>query len=659
MVVDAEEEIVDRQRQQQPYVYELRSINLSSLPSAEAASLLDFFALFLNSLSEPITFSIVEDERKVYAGDTTWSIAYKRYFLSSQVEISSLLTQLVGGEERVVRVGSVPRLEILHDSGTFLVDSQSSFVSVYNVTRLSGKMSAGFLSSIYSIAQETKIEIVPIEMYRAKKLAKGRLRSVAARMIERQGRLEDPELEAEFSRSRNVASEIAASNQRLFKLRMNIVIRARTDRELQEKRKLLHQICGGIVEEIDSPMWVQLPLYTGVGPKWATGRFFVMPTESVVVFFPVAGLDVTDPSGTFLGRNLQTGNAILYDVFEKENYNVAIMGESGFGKSTFIKSFFSRMALQYPELSMFVFDSIAKTEYALGPDGKYESSFAGLTGCHVHRYLVDDKSRGAGLDPFSIFPDKNRAAEFVASLAKIEEGTEMWDDLSNTSRGCSNVEDLISGSPPSLKKRLEAVVQPFGFLFRKAGGEEKQMPFYERMVFVLNDIQSKKLRDAAAFLTFSAVWERIIKKELPVKRKKVIIIDEGWALVEKDPSTGKSYFPMAVEYVPEIARTARHYNCSFAIATQLVTDFFGRAGEYGPGRPMVESCATKIILKQDDAASKAIREALLISPQDERFILNAKIGEGLLVTHEGHLRFYNQLGHSEETIFSTSPKEQQ
>jgi hypothetical protein len=117
MVVDNEqEEIVGGQ----PYVYELRSINLSSLPSAEAASLLDFFALFLNSLSEPITFSIVEDERKVYAGDTTWSIAYKRYFISSQVEIGGLLTQLVGGEERVVRVGSVPRLEILHDSGTRL-----------------------------------------------------------------------------------------------------------------------------------------------------------------------------------------------------------------------------------------------------------------------------------------------------------------------------------------------------------------------------------------------------------------------------------------------------------------------------------------------------------------------------------------------------------
>ena len=430
------------------------------------------------------------------------------------------------------------------------------------------------------------------------------------------------------------------------------MIRARTDRELQEKRKLLHQICGGIVEEIDSPMWVQLPLYTGLGPKWATGRFFVMPTESVVVFFPFAGLDVIDPSGTFLGRNLQTGNAILYDVFEKENYNVAIMGQSGFGKSTFIKSFFSRMALQYPELAMFVFDSIAKTEYALGPDGKYESSFAGLTGCQVHSY-----TGSSGLDPFSIFPDKNRGTEFVASIAKIEEGTEMWDDLSNTAKGCSSVKDLISASPPLLKKRLEATVQPYEFLF--GGGEPSStMPFYERMVFVLNDIQSKKLRDAAAFLTFSAVWERIVKKQLPVKQKKVIVIDEGWALVEKDPSTGKSYFPMAVEYVPEIARTARHYNCSFVIATQLVTDFFGRAGDYGPGRPMVESCATKIILKQDDAASKAIREAFLISPQDERFILNAKIGEGLLVTHDGHLRFYNQLGHSEETMFTTSPKDQ-
>jgi hypothetical protein len=45
------------------------------------------------------------------------------------------------------------------------------------------------------------------------------------------------------------------------------------------------------------------------------------------------------------------------------------------------------------------------------------------------------------------------------------------------------------------------------------------------------------------------------------------VIDEGWSLVEINPRTGRPYFPLAVEYVPEIVRTGRHYNTAFVVAT--------------------------------------------------------------------------------------------
>ena len=81
-----------------------------------------------------------------------------------------------------------------------------------------------------------------------------------------------------------------------------------------------------MVGQIDSPAYLQEALLTGVGPKYATGRWFFITTSGALSLFPFCGLDVVDPSGVFLGQNLQTGNAILYDVFEKENYNVAVMG---------------------------------------------------------------------------------------------------------------------------------------------------------------------------------------------------------------------------------------------------------------------------------------------------------------------------------------------
>ena len=69
-----------------------------------------------------------------------------------------------------------------------------------------------------------------------------------------------------------------------------------------------------------------------------------------------------------------------------------------------MKTYLGRMLNQDPDMMVFLFDSIVRPEYALGPDGRYETSFAGITGCKVHRFGGD---KGAGLDPFAIFPSKS------------------------------------------------------------------------------------------------------------------------------------------------------------------------------------------------------------------------------------------------------------
>ena len=72
---------------------------------------------------------------------------------------------------------------------------------------------------------------------------------------------------------------------------------------------------------------------------------------------------------------------------------------------------------------------------------------------------------------------------------------------------------------------------------------------------------------------------------------------------------------------------------------------------------MVESCATKVVLKQDQAASATLKEAFNLSGVEERFVTNAKIGQGLLLTQEGHLPFHVFLSDLEQRLFTTRPKE--
>jgi hypothetical protein len=625
--------------------YELRPVNLFNLPEEQAASVLDHFIQFLRSLNDRIVFRIVEDTRKLNAGDEEYVIPYKRYFVCSHSDLDTVLPFL---ETRFSRAESISEPKLLSATSRCLYD-EGGVARVLNITRLGGAAHPGFLTSIYPMAHEVRVEIVPLDPDDARKEARAHTLSMGSRVTLRQGegRYVDPEDQIEFQRAQRSAELIAEGKEKLVKIKVVIVLRGRTRAELQEKEARLRQVLRGLVGEVDSPRWLQLSLYTDEGPEWARGRHFFLPTSSAATFFPFAGLDVVDRDGVFLGKNLQTGNAILYDIFEKENYNLAIIGESGYGKSTLIKTLMSRMLSQNEGMAMFVFDSVTKPEYAVGPDGTYENSFAGLTKSVVHRFRED---QGAGLDPFKVFGDSRRASRFIASIIGVEDEPDLLADLYLAGQKSNGVGELVTGAREPLLKRLEANLPPYRFLF------DGDMKIYNKMVFVLNDIRNPEIRDAAAFLSFSAIW-RLVRDKMPVSMKKAIVVDEGWSLVEKNPSTGRPYFPLAVEYVPEIARTGRHYNCSFTICTQLVSDFMGREGEYGPGRPMVESCATKIILKQDQAAAPMLTEALSLSREEEKFILNADVGKGILATQEGKLFFYNMLSSSEKKLFTTRPSE--
>ncbi len=65
----------------------------------------------------------------------------------------------------------------------------------------------------------------------------------------------------------------------------------------------------------------------------------------------------------------------------------------------------------------------------------------------------------------------------------------------------------------------------------------------------------------------------------------------------------------------------------------------------------------KIVPEQDRAAAQVLREAFNLSESEERFIFNAKTGEGILVTPEGRIPFYNYLSDIERQLFTTRPRD--
>jgi hypothetical protein len=640
-----------------PTTYELRSINLWGMREKEQEQVIEGFVQFLNALTEPTTFRIIEDIRRVRAGSSFYdNVRYKRYFIETSSEIDAVVS-MIGA--RYEKISSIGELNVTQAFEHYLVDDSSNFLQVSNITRMGGRLPTGFLSQVYGVAHEVRVEIHPIrDLPRAKRMVNERVFSLSESITYRKSRgwLVGSDLLSQRERLERIANELSSSSQKLFRVRISIVLRASSLDLLRLKKKLLRQALSSFVEEIDSPAFLQLPLYTGMGPRWSTGRWFFVPTETLGVFFPFAGLDLIDPQGTLIGENLLTHNVILYDIYEKENYNLALIGSTGSGKSTLIKSWVSRMALENPEMVLFTFDALDKREYSAGPDGKFESSFASKTESSLYIFKQNERT---GLDPFNIFleeetnePDKKTVSEFFSLLLNEAKEPELRTDLKLACEKSSSFEELLSNSSSDLRKQLEADLKPYMFLF-----EGEPMQLNSRTCFVLSSLP-EWAKDVAQFLAFSYSWQVI--SHLPVSRKKMVVVDEGWRLIAPASSGRASYAAssslvnVASTYVPKIARTGRHYNCAFILATQLARDFFS---DNSVGRPMIESCSTKIVLKQDEAASDLLSGQLSLSQDEQRFIQRCSQGQGLLLTPEGRVQFYNMLSEDEKRSFTTKPKE--
>src|SRR2546426_6140127 len=122
--------------------YELRSINLVNLPEKEQGSVLDRFASFLDSLTEPIAFHVIQDERELESTGAVFRIPYKRFFLETHSQTDSLVHKL---GTTMARVHALPLIEASRVSPKYVIDSEGHHVQTHCLTRLGGNLVPGFL----------------------------------------------------------------------------------------------------------------------------------------------------------------------------------------------------------------------------------------------------------------------------------------------------------------------------------------------------------------------------------------------------------------------------------------------------------------------------------------------------------------------------------
>jgi hypothetical protein len=637
------------------FIYEVGPINYFNLSETDRNAVLGGFAAALHQLSSAVLFRVKLDTMSVVVGNDLYSVTYRRYFLESDQPLETFLATM-GLQQRYVRLMEVPGYVVASNLPRYVILDNRDMAKAYTMTGVSSDLDVAFLArdlgegSIIDMTDEVRIRIEPLRRDESKGVMRLHADTLQAKLtlVEVAGG-RDRELSQEASMAEEAAQSVISGAQRLFRVSCVLVLKERDLAALRKKADAFYDMVMGVVTQLDSPKGIQHIMVTGKGPAQLLGANILMPTDSVLAFFPFAGLDIIEHNGIYLGANTMTKGPIIYDLYTKGNPHLVVVGKSGAGKSMLLKSWVSRMAATHPDLAFMAFDSINQSEYAKGADAAEEHSFAGLTGAKVVRF---NPSKPMGLDPLLFF-GKRQAASLLAKMSGIGiDERALRAELNEIvqSGSVATVGDVYSSQmSEELRKRVNGNLKPLSFMFEG----EAQQP-YERTVFVLDDLpHDEEVRGSAVVLATAFAMAAL--KSLPVPQKKALIIDEAWAFLATD-DRGRLYFSEATDIVSDMARTGRHYNIALVLATQYGKDLMG-----GQGRTVLESCATKVLLHQDAAGqgggSDLAQHIFGLSDQERTFVERADRGFGILFTEQGRVPFYNKLTEMEYSYFTTKPEE--
>jgi type IV secretory pathway VirB4 component len=141
-----------------------------------------------------------------------------------------------------------------------------------------------------------------------------------------------------------------------------------------------------------------------------------------------------------------------------------------------------------------------------------------------------------------------------------------------------------------------------------------------KLVTVYNvdgEIIPEELLPAYIYLAFQSSYERI-KEDIYVRD--VLILDEVWQMMKVKE---------CAEQVRDAIKLMRSYNGSCLIATQELSDFFGKSGDFGGA--VVNNSDFKIFMHMEEKELKIVRQYYRLDDEDEEAILGFEKGEALLI----------------------------
>jgi len=464
------------------------------------------------------------------------------------------------------------------------------------------------------------------------------------RAMLRSGKIVGSEITDPLESAMELRDKIQRGQEKLFQTSIYISLRAPSKSELDKVTKLLETTMSARLFYTKVARFQQLEALQSILPRGEDqlAQKRNLDSSSAALSFPFMSSELVQESGILYGVNKSNNSLVILDRFSLHNANSIVFAQSGSGKSYATKVEILRQLMQGTKVIV------------IDPEREYKLLTESVGGTYI-KLSAKSKEKINPFDLATTFHTRSDLSEHAQDLTEVI--SLMAEGL--TAREKAAVDKAILKIYKNAKSQMP-ILEDFYAELHKLG----QLKLCERLekyisgslanvfnaqtnisldnrlvIFDIKDLP-ESLRQIMMLIVSNFVQNQV--KALPEKR--LLIIDEGWMLLEHEESA---------RFVAGLVRRARKYYLGVSIISQQANDFL--KSDYG--RAIASQSALRILMRQDTTTIKNVVSEFNLSEYESSFLLTCERGDALIIADQNHVAIKVVASDKEHPLITTNPAE--
>jgi len=568
--------------------------------------------------------------------------------------------------ERTFQRGVVSVRDLIAPSA-FKVDSRfvqlgTKFVSTVFVVTYPRYISVGWFAPVINlnIPMDIAMYFYPVKPEAILKQLKNKVGALEAQILSdaEKGAPRDPLRETALKDIEKLRDEITQGTEKFFQYALYISAYADDTKSLDKITERIESIFGAKLVYSKRALFQSEQGFNSTLPIGNDELYitFNMNTSPCASSFPFISSELTSDNGILYGVNRHNNSLILFDRFSLQNANTVVFATSGAGKSYAVKLEVLRSLMLGTEVII------------IDPEMEYKHLSDAVGGAYIDISLNSESK----INPFDLprpVSGRDKPADIIRSAVITLKGLVrlMLGDLTHAEDSLvdralietyakkditaesdltkieapimQDFEEILAGMEGGgdLSERLKKYTKgTFAGLFNSPTNIDTKN---QLVIFSVRDLEDE-LRPIGIYTIINYIWN-VVRSEM---KKRVLVIDEAWWLMQNDDSA---------KFIYALVKRCRKYYLGVTTITQDVNDFL--RSPYG--QAIVTNSSLQLLLKQSPAGIDLLVSTFMLTEGEKYLLMESGLGEGIFFAGAKHAAIKIVASYTEDQLITSDPQQ--